>query len=376
MVHQNREALVLGIDAGGSKTKACLAKLDLQQVHDSEGWRDCLQMLGDSESGPGNPRSVGFETVYENIESATRGAFAAAGIPFRKVDSVCICMAGVGRADQREPVGSWCEQIQLGERIRISEDVSPIRWAALWETRHLRDANQRFSDSAGSASDWNNSVTLIAGTGSIVAASKNPSSGAANSLADAWTTRSGLAEAALEWVRVGGWGYILGDEGSGYAIGLSALKEVCRAHDNGESLSPLHLSLLREMGCNSPIELIPVVYTQPIPRPKIASLSRHVVRYAPSDLVAAKLLEYAAIDLAEMIVSGATRCGLKPLEYRLAFSGGNLLENSPLVPAILRHLEQMQMQPSMSHQVSDPVIGAVVMASLSWKTSRSRPKVD
>ena len=374
MVQQNREALVLGIDAGGSKTKACLAKLDLQQVHDPEGWRDCLHMLGSAESGPGNPRSVGFETVYENIERATREAFQAAGIPFRKVDSVCICMAGVGRADQREPVGAWCEQIQLGDSIRISEDVSPIRWAALWESRYLRDSNQRFSDSAGSANDWNNSVTLIAGTGSIVAASKGPLS--TSSQEEVWAPRSGLVESELEWVRVGGWGYILGDEGSGYAIGLSALKEVCRAHDTGEELSPLHQILLKEMGCSSPIELIPMVYTQPIPRPKIASLYRHVVRYASSDLVAAKLLEYAAIDLAELIVSGASRCGLKPLEFRLAFSGGTLLEKSPLVPAILRHLEQMQMQPAMSHQVSDPVVGAVVMASLSCNANGGRPRVD
>lgn len=375
MVQQRREALVLGIDAGGSKTRACLAKLDLQRVRDSEGWRDCLQTLGDSESGPGNPRSVGFETVYENIVSATQGAFDVAGLPLRKVDSVCICMAGVGRADQREPVGAWCEQIQLGDRIRISEDVSPIRWAALWETRYLRDSNQRFSDLAATASDWNNSVTLIAGTGSIVAASKGQLSLSIGQ-EDDWSNRSGLVETELEWVRVGGWGYILGDEGSGYAIGLSALKEVCRAHDSGEELSPLHQILLKEMGCVSPIELIPMVYTQPIPRPKIASLYRHVVRHASSDLIAAKLLEYAAIDLAELIVSGASRCGLKPLEFRLAFSGGTLLEKSPLVPAILRHLEQMQMQPAMSHQVSDPVLGAVVMASLSCNASGGRPRVD
>jgi N-acetylglucosamine kinase-like BadF-type ATPase len=375
MVQQRREALVLGIDAGGSKTRACLAKLDLQRMHDTEGWRDCLQILGNSESGPGNPRSVGFEAVYENIVLATQGAFDVAGLPLRKVDSVCICMAGVGRADQREPVGAWCEQIQLGERIRISEDVSPIRWAALWETRYLRDSNQRFSESAGTASDWNNSVTLIAGTGSIVAASMGPS-GSSSSQEEAWANRIGLIESELEWVRVGGWGYILGDEGSGYAIGLSALKEVCRAYDTGEELSPLHQILLKEMGCSSPIELIPMVYTQPIPRPKIASLYRHVVRHASSDLVASKLLEYAAIDLAELIVSGASRCGLKPLEFRLAFSGGTLLEKSPLVPAILRHLEQMQMQPAMSHQVSDPVLGAVVMASLSCSSDGGRPRVD
>jgi hypothetical protein len=53
-----------------------------------------------------------------------------------------------------------------------------------------------------------------------------------------------------------------------------------------------------------------------------------------------------------------------------------LLENSPLVPVILRHLEELEMPPMMSHQVADPVLGAVVMASLPWDSSLSGPRLD
>jgi len=53
-----------------------------------------------------------------------------------------------------------------------------------------------------------------------------------------------------------------------------------------------------------------------------------------------------------------------------------LLEKSPLVPAILRHLDDLGMTPMMSHQVADPVLGAVVMASLPWDSSLSGPRLD
>ncbi|MFN9625734.1 MAG: N-acetylglucosamine kinase [Planctomycetota bacterium] len=368
MVSDLQERLVIGIDAGGSKTKACVAlsrhptTTRDQTAHDSPHWADSIRVIGAGEAGPGNPRSVGFETVYDNLLLAVEQAFKSSSIEPTKAHAICVCMAGVGRADQRIPVADWVEKTRLADRIRVSEDVTPIRWAALWETRNLHNPSMY-----GQASHlWNNSVTLIAGTGSIVSATKDS--------VNTSSIENGhpLFETPLHATRVGGWGYLLGDEGSGFAIGLSALKEVCRAHDSGEEFSPLHRAVLKEMGCDGAIDLIPRLYTQPIPRPKIASLYQTVVQFASSDLIASKLLEYASLDLAELIVAGASRIGLQANQYGLAFSGGTLLGKSPLVPTILRHLEQRQMAPALSHQVSEPVIGAVVMASLLEETPRTR----
>lgn len=372
MVSDSQERLVIGIDAGGSKTKACVALSRHPTTtrnpasHDSPHWADSIRVIGTGEAGPGNPRSVGFETVYDNLLLSVEQAFKSASIEPRKAHAICVCMAGVGRADQRIPVAQWVEKSHLADRIRVSEDVTPIRWAALWETRNLHNPSMY-----GQASQlWNNSVTLIAGTGSIVSATKD--SAEANSSKSSGENDQPLIETPLQATRVGGWGYLLGDEGSGFAIGLSALKEVCRAHDSGEEFSPLHRAVLKEMGCDGAIDLIPRLYTQPIPRPKIASLYQTVVQFASSDLIASKLLEYASLDLAELIVAGASRLGLQANQYGLAFSGGTLLGKSPLVPTILRHLEQRQMAPALSHQVSEPVIGAVVMASLLEDTPRTR----
>lgn len=379
MVGDSNERLVIGVDAGGSKTKASLA-LHRPAPRSGSGtgdgwcWTKSLKVVGTGEAGPGNPRSVGFETVYENVLLAIEQAFLAAGIEPTKAHSICVCMAGVGQADQRIPVAHWVEKVKLADRIRVSEDVTPIRWAAVWETRHLHDLPLYSSGNRL----WNNSVTLISGTGSIVSATKDAmecksSETSSESMDDlSKMRRHPLVEVPLRAARVGGWGYILGDEGSGYAIGLSALKEVCRAHDSGEEFSPLHKAVLREMGCQGAIDLIPSVYTQPIPRPKIASLYQTVVQFASSDLIASKLLEYASQDLAELIAAGASRIGVQSGQYSLAFSGGTLLGKSPLVPTILRHLESMQMSPALSHQVSEPVLGAVVMASMLEELPRTR----
>ena len=59
--------LVIGVDGGGTKTVAWLAPLD-----------DVTNgiVLGRGHAGPGNPRSVGFETAQQNISAAVKAAFA------------------------------------------------------------------------------------------------------------------------------------------------------------------------------------------------------------------------------------------------------------------------------------------------------------
>lgn len=367
MAHDATERLVIGIDAGGSKTKACLAlakPLTLAERSTSDpssDWTQSIKVVGTGESGPGNPRSVGFDAVYVNLLDAIAKAFQSAGLMQTKAQAICVSMAGVGQADQRIPVARWVEQAKLADRIRVSEDVTPIRWAALWETRHLNHTSLH----SGGKRLWNNSVTLISGTGSIVSATKDTPQ-------ESTSQAHPLLEVPLISMRVGGWGYLLGDEGSGFAIGLAALKEICRANDAGDEFSPMHLAVLKELDCPDAIDLIPRIYTQPIPRAKIASLYQTVVQFASSDLIAGKLIEYASLDLAELIASGASRIGLQSGQFGLAFSGGTLSGRSPLVPTILRHLERMQMSPLLSHQVNDPVIGAVVMASVLDDASGTR----
>jgi N-acetylglucosamine kinase-like BadF-type ATPase len=146
-------------------------------------------------------------------------------------------------------------------------------------------------------------------------------------------------------------------------MGLAGLKEVCRAYDSGQSLTPFHRALLEALHCATPPELIPRVYTLPIPRPEIAALNRLVLEHAGEDPTAKRILEESAAELAQLVANAARRKGFHSAGYGLAMSGGNLGEHSALATAVLQQLRVLSMEPMWSHRVQDPVLGALAMAA-------------
>jgi len=360
---QERNEWILGVDGGGSKTVACVATVPVGSL-DPVG---SIAVRGKGESGPGNPCSVGFTTAYENIieavdaaisdaalqASASKIEFAAARADGGKrfcLDAACLCLAGIGREEEQRPVLEWGYENGLADKIRVTEDIAPIRWAARYESAidvARVETSPLLAKSSGSTAfgnefTWDRSVTLISGTGTIVS----------------------VCNADVSDLRVGGWGYLLGDEGSGFAMGLAGLKEVCRAHDHGESLTPFHRMLLHALGCKNPMDLIPRVYTVPIPRPDIATLNRIVLDFAGRDSVALQIVGQAARELSDLVMTGARRMSLAADRYALAMSGGMLTAGSPLVPAVLAKLSEAGMKPAIFHQVREPVLGALAMAAM------------
>ena len=63
-----------------------------------------------------------------------------------------------------------------------------------------------------------------------------------------------------ELLRAGGWGYLFGDEGSGYAIGIAALRAVMRAYDGRGRETLLSELVLGRYGLHTPPELIQAIY--------------------------------------------------------------------------------------------------------------------
>jgi N-acetylglucosamine kinase-like BadF-type ATPase len=344
MSGEQRVEWILGIDGGGTKTTAWLATYEPAVPILSHA----IRRRGAGEAGPANPRSVGFDTAFQNLELSIARAFQDAGRSREAVASICICMAGVGRMEERRPIAEWVRELGISRRIRVSEDVSPIRWAAQMEHGQSELAlrgevlPRKASDSA-----WERTVTLISGTGSIACAH------------DAHDGASSDQD-----LRLGGWGYLLGDEGSGFAMGLAGLKEVCRAYDLGQALTPFHRSLLEALGCAMPPELIPRVYTLPIPRPEIAALNRVVMEHAEKDPTAKRILDESSKELAHLVATAARRKGFRSQGYVLAMSGGNLGEHSALANTVLEQLQALSMGPIWSHRVQDPVVGALAMAAV------------
>src|SRR5690606_10986978 len=100
--------------------------------------------------------------------------------------------------------------------------------------------------------------------------------------------------AAGESAQVGGWGYLLGGEGSGHWIGMKALQAVVRAADGRAAPTALTDAVLRTLDLKTPRDLIQWIYTPESAAPRtraVAQLAPLVLAAADDDAAAAILAE-------------------------------------------------------------------------------------
>jgi N-acetylglucosamine kinase len=112
--------------------------------------------------------------------------------------------------------------------------------------------------------------------------------------------------ASGETARVGGWGYIFGDEGGAFDIVRQALRAVLREHEGWGARTALTPALLEAAGASDAHEMLHLFYTPDWPRARVADLARTVSRIAEEgDPIALRLLHQAAQELA--LLSGSVR---------------------------------------------------------------------
>lgn len=238
-----------GIDAGGTATKVWL-------YHRGDG------RVGRGIGPAGNVLAVGTEGVARAVLVALERAADSAevgGIPSVRVLSACV--AGARRQEERQAIKERLEVAFANTTVIVAPDVA----AGL---------------AAGTLGEPG--VVVIAGTGST-----------------AW----GLT-AEKTWVRKGGWGYLLGDEGSGFYFGLAALKAVVRAVDGLGKPTALIDAVEAELAIKDLSELIPLVYGPKVPKERIASLAPVVIECArKDDPVARSIVSEGVKELVQLAVS-------------------------------------------------------------------------
>jgi N-acetylglucosamine kinase-like BadF-type ATPase len=155
------------------------------------------------------------------------------------------------------------------------------------------------------ALDGEPGVLVISGTGSIV-----------------WACGRGGRR-----VRVGGWDYVLSDEGSGYHIGTLVLRAVAAAHDRRTPPTALAEEVYRALGVSCFDEMLEVVYEERLTPQTIASLAPLADAAASSPRsAAAKLLNETAAELADLTEAAARLAGLSDgTRFPVVPSGGVLL---------------------------------------------------
>ena len=293
---------VVGIDGGGTRTRAALVDVSGQ----------CLKLVA---GGCGNYQLIGLEGV-ERLLAQLLDELGTAGEP---IEALCAAMAGAGRP---------------GEQKAIANLVQRQGWAR--KVCAVSDALGALEGAHGGAAG----IIAIAGTGSIVVG------------------RNGRGECA----RAGGWGPLLGDEGSGYSIALEALRKVLRARDGWGESTILSERLQETLGLAEWDEIVRQVYGGELDRKRLAALSPQVFAAARSgDAVARCIIDGAGAALGALVAAVARRLDMGG-EVDLACAGGVFAECEMLWPALYREARREVQEVRLKKPQMPPVLGAVLLA--------------
>jgi N-acetylglucosamine kinase-like BadF-type ATPase len=306
-----KQGLLLGLDGGGTSTTAWLA--------DQTG-----SVLGRGLAGPSNIKAIGPEASRASLGLSISRAFADAGLENQPAEVACLGLAGFDRLEEKRLLEAWSTASSWASRLVLVNDGDLVV-------------------AAGTPEGWG--VGLIAGTGSIAVGRSK----------EGKTTRAG------------GWGFLLGDEGSGYSVALAGLRKVARRADGRESPQgdrpdELTARLCEKLGISDASGLVATIYRADFDRARIASLAPSVVEAAEADRsIFEEILEPAGVELARMVAAVAKKLEIGPGPLPLAKAGSFLL-NCPSVSRVLEDRLNAQGFEVIPSTVPEPVEGAVILA--------------
>ena len=295
---------VLGIDAGGTKTVCQLANED-------------GEVLAEARRGGANLQAVGELEVEKVLHEVMEEAIGDRDIV---PAAICLGIAGVDRPDDAGVVRAIMRRIGYKARCLVVNDAL----VAL---------------EAGAPAQPG--IVVIAGTGSI-AYGRNDRNQAA---------------------RAGGWGFMLGDEGSGYWIGRAALRAVLREADRRGPATRLTGLLLDYYGVPRAQDLIHEVYHGTLRPSAIASLAQCVQSaFTAGDEVAIGILRSAADQLESSGLSVARRLEMVGSEFPFVLSGGMFRAVPWLEEELSRRLPLASRHSRTTLLDVEPALGAVRLA--------------
>jgi len=298
---------LIGVDGGGTKTDSAIADLSGKIIHQTTG-------------KPSNFLVVGIEEAIENIfDLIEENLFALEG-DFAEVKQIVIGVAGAGREEDAMLLEKGFQDYanQLGIHFKGVKVVSDAHIA-------LEGA---FPDSAG--------CILIAGTGSILFGKD----------------KKGVIH------RVGGFGRLIGDEGSGYSIGRKALNAVSKASDGRGEETLISELLNAKMNSGSTNGIINKVYKEKL---DVASVAKIVIAAAEEgDPIAENILDEEVDELILHIKSLLDKIHTDKLS--VAFSG-SLLDNKNFYSDLLKQkIKSTLTRVEIVKPAASPVSGAILFA--------------
>lgn len=288
----------MGIDGGGSTLRVAIVD-------------EALTVIAQAQRETVNPSTIGRETAAMRIQDAMREVLAVAEQP--------VAAVGIGVAGASAVYAEDWLRATVGA---VLPDVPVV-------------ASMDHEIALVGAHGMRRGVIVLAGTGSVACA----------------------INARGEWAQAGGWGYLLGDEGSGVWLALEGLRAFARYHDGvAPEAADLAGRMQRAFGFTRPADAISWLYRQPPPTRELAQYADVVLRAADDgDPVARDIVRRGAAALAQIAQAAAARVDAA---FTIRFCGGLLTADNALSRALCERLGL----DAIPYPLYPPVVGAALLA--------------
>jgi len=304
---------ILGVDGGGIKTTVQIATISGEKVSGMV-------------SGSSSYKSVGIKEAIENLNTGIFSAIKNLKSP-KDIFFASSCFGFAGNNNEGD--------IEIYKRIvfnnRLSSYLDPKKTIICNDTRIGLELG----------SENKNKIIIIAGTGSNC---------------------FGVNQKG-EKVKANGWDYILADEGSGYQVGLKALKAVMRAYDGRGKKTLLSKTILKEKNLKNIIELTKWTYEDACPKGRIGSLAKTVCETAEmGDKASIQIFKEESEEVIISINTVAQKLGFKNKNFDLVFVGGLFKCEKYFKNIISSKLKKIFPGINFMPLLANPAAGAVALA--------------
>jgi len=304
------ELVALGFDGGGTRSRAVLVN--------PQG-----EVIGVGLAGPANIKRVGLENALGALEEAVARAWKDSGSRNRPADAAFLGFAGAGSQEDRDLLaqGAIKAGISSAGKLRVDHDLRIALAGAL----------------GGSPG-----IVIISGTGSAAYG----------------RTTDGRA-----W-QAGGWGWLLGDPGSGYWLGQQALKTAsCEIDGRGKptSLTP---AIANRLGLASILEIKEKLYRNNQEAIQmIAALAPVVIAEAENgDEAAGEIIRKGCSELARMALAAARKLDWETDPVSISAIGGVARSGRFFASALETALAACLPEANLKQPQLPPVLGASLLA--------------
>jgi glucosamine kinase len=293
---------LLGVDGGATKTLAAVLDLELRALHLGHG-------------GPSNEDAVGAQAAVHALLGAADQAIEQAGIGAEQLGAVVLAIAGTDT-----------EAIAANVRAARSD-----AWLV------VNDVVGAWATATGAAPG----VAVISGTGSNV---------------------FGVGPDGRAW-RAGGWGHLLGDEGSGYWLGIHSIRAALADREASGPATALSDAVAAFFDAPSVEAAANRVYSKPLSKGEIAAFAVETSRLADAgDAVSRELYALGARELATQITAVIAQTGLSGA-FPVGLIGSAFRAGPVFVEPLTRAIHECAPQAAVATVEMAPVGGSLLLAA-------------